>query len=80
MNRKYIKPIVKFESLNMSTDVASGCASGPTFEEFACPVMVPEWGMTMFTDNNSDCYLTTPDMYDTICYHVPNSDHNIFTS
>lgn len=78
MNKKYIKPMVKFESLNMSTDVASGCASGPTFEEFACPVMVPEWGETVFGELN--CDWSTPKMYDMLCYHVPTADHNVFSS
>lgn len=79
MSKKaYSAPAVRFESMNISSHIASGCASGPTFEEFACPVMVPEWGITFFGLSNCDYYPPNPD--DMICYHVPTADNNIFTS
>lgn len=76
--KQYIKPAIKYESFNMSSHIASGCALGPTSAEFACPVMVPEWGITFFGEKN--CDYSTPDVYDMVCYHVPTADGNVFTS
>lgn len=79
MGNKYIKPLIRLENLNMSSNVSSGCSQAPTAPEYSCPVMIPEWGETIFTQN-TDCFWDTPDMYDTVCYHVPFGDGNVFTS
>ena len=75
---QYIKPMAAFQSLNMSSNIASGCSIGQTFQEYACPVNVPEWGISFFGENN--CDYSTPDAYDMVCYHVPTADHNVFSS
>lgn len=81
MSKKvYMKPAVRFESMNMSSHIAPGCASAPNFEEFACEVAIPGWGLNIFGKDNEACDLTTPDAYDMVCYHVPTADNNVFTS
>lgn len=77
-NKQYKKPTVMFQSLSMSGHIASGCSQGQTFEEFACPVNVPEWGISFFGEDN--CDYSTPDAYDMVCYHVPTAGGNVFTS
>ena len=47
-----------------------------TFEEWLCPVVVPELGETIFQEHN--CDWSNDDLY--ICYHVPTASMNIFSS
>lgn len=76
MGKKYTKPSISFQSLAMSTDVHASCAMEITFAEFICPVMIPEWGETIFQEYNCDWSNETG----YVCYHVPTIDTNIFGS
>lgn len=75
MAKGYVKPSIQFHMLNMSADLSAGCALNATFAEMDCPVMIPEWGETVFNQNNCDIY---GDEY--ICYHVPAANSNVFGS
>ena len=76
MNRKkYNPPKIQFENLSLNTDLTT-CSIIVNFSEYICPVLIPEIGQTVFQDNN--CDWTNDDFY--VCYHVPNSAINIFSS
>lgn len=77
MAKKYTKPGIIFQQLNMSADISTGCAMQISFAEFFCPVLIPEWGETVYS-NNTGCDLTNDDYY--ICYHVPTTMSNVFSS
>ncbi len=76
MGKNYIKPVVTFQQLNMGTDVSAGCSMILSFAEFACPIEIPEWGETVFTESN--CDWSNDQFY--ICYHVPTLGSNVFAS
>lgn len=76
MKKTYQKPAISFQSLAVSTDLSAGCAYEVNFAEFVCPVLIPDWGMTVFTER--DCDMSNPD--DFICYHVPTASFNVFGS
>lgn len=77
--REYKKPDIEFQNFRLSTDLCSGCDIRSTFEPNACPVTVPEFeGITLITEMNCDAY--APEITDTLCYHVPIADQNVFGS
>ena len=77
MARRYVKPIISFEKLSLGTDLSAGCSLNSTFAEFVCPVLIPEWGETVFAPN-SECDWSNDEIY--VCYHVPTAASNIFGS
>ena len=77
MGKKYSKPGISFHPLALSADLSAGCTLLSNFAEFSCPVMIPEWGETVFT-YNSGCDWSNDDVY--VCYHVPTASSNIFSS
>jgi hypothetical protein len=76
MKKKYIKPMVSFEKLAMNSSFSGHCEFNITFAEWVCPVLIPEWGETVFQQDN--CDWSNDDYY--ICYHVPTISTNIFGS
>lgn len=78
--KKYIKPDIAFFELNLSTSISAGCAIYSNYEELKCPVQIPgQPGLTIFQEI-SGCVAYTPGMQDTVCYHVPTADINVFES
>ena len=76
MKKRYVKPLISFESLALSSDLSAGCSFNVTFPEFVCPVLIPEWGETVFTA--ATCDWSNDEYY--ICYHVPTMTTNVFGS
>ena len=76
MTKKYMKPSIAFQKLAMSSEASAGCTMELNFAEFYCPVLIPEWGETVFTEAN--CDWSNDDHY--ICYHVPSVGSNVFGS
>ena len=74
--RRYIKPTVTFETLALANDASGSCVFEITFQEFVCPVLIPEWGETVFQEYNCDWSNDSG----FICYHVPTISTNIFGS
>ena len=79
MRKAYVKPEIMFESFTLSTNIAAGCeykngqhARGYCGYETRNGVV--------FTDDVQGCVYTQPDTNDTLCYHVPNENNNIFNS
>ncbi|MBQ6021535.1 MAG: hypothetical protein IJR51_10820 [Clostridia bacterium] len=79
MANNYIKPFITFEKLSMSNPTSASCALNVSFAEFSCPILIEEWGETVFATTSSPrCDWTNDDFY--ICYHVPTAGSNVFGS
>ena len=80
MKKKYESPKIVFESFRLSTSIAASCDFLSTNQSpFVCPVIIPDNGITIFT-NSSACDYTAPGNNDQICYDVPLENHNVFSS
>lgn len=79
MKKTYTKPIIAFESLAITANVSSGCAYLSTNSaEYVCPIVDEESGWTIFSDL-SVCMMG-PEANDQICYDIPLSSSNVFSS
>ena len=77
--KKYVKPLISFFELNLSTSISTGCSIYANNAENVCPVDVPgQPGLTIFQKGTCTAY--SPSMQDTICYHVPFEDMAVFES
>ncbi len=79
--KKYIKPEISFQKLNLTTNISAGCEYTAQNAPNSCPVEIPgQPGLTIFQENSGVCMLYSPSIGDTICYHVPTADANVFES
>ena len=83
MKKPYSKPDILFESFALSTSIAAGCEEPPNTQNEGCGVRFGSY--TIFTSTMIDVCNRTPEdkigsPYDQYCYHVPQSDLNIFFS
>ena len=79
MKKSYEKPVITFECLAVSSNLATGCAFLSTNSaEYTCPVIDEESGWTIFS--NYELCMMTPGPGDTICYDVPLANSNVFES
>lgn len=77
MKKPYKKPMIIFESFELTANIAAGCAFIATNSaETMCAVLDPDWGMTIFSDL-SVCDMTTGD---NLCYDVPTADFSVYIS
>ena len=79
MKKNYEKPQIRFESFELSQNISANCDWISNQAEYVCPVVDPEWDdITIFMA--APCDTDTPLGDDGICYDVPTSDTNIFSS
>lgn len=78
LKKKYVKPTVIFESFELSKSIATGCEQISNSSQGVCPVLDPDIGKTYITDGA--CQMTPPGGYDSICYHAPTENSNVFSS
>lgn len=79
MKKAYEKPQILFCSFELSESISAGCDTIANMSrDTSCPVLMPEWGETYVSVNNCDNW--TPEFDDSICYHVPADDRNVFSS
>ncbi len=77
--KKYIKPDVSFFEMNLSTSISAGCEFTSNNAPLACPVEIPgQGGLTVFLEGACMAYF--PGAEDSLCYHVPTADSNVFES
>ncbi|MBQ6164215.1 MAG: hypothetical protein IJK23_07050 [Clostridia bacterium] len=76
MAKNYQKPNIAFQKLAMTADLSTSCSMDVNYAEFSCPVLIPEWGETVFTSDT--CDWSNDQFY--ICYHVPTAGSNVFGS
>lgn len=80
MKKFYSKPMIEFDSFELTDSIAAGCAYISSNQSpYACPVLDEEFGYTIFTDYGV-CDSTPPGGNDSICYHVPTADYSVYTS
>lgn len=79
MKKTYVKPMMGFESFELSTNIAQGCAYISEHELFACKIKIDEgvyiFGRACFSDGT---YATQDN--DTPCYDIPNYTNVVYTS
>lgn len=75
MSKIYSKPVISFQSLAISTGIASSCEMLAKSAENLCPVVVKEWGETTLLTDACDM-----EPAEQLCYHVPVEDNNVFSS
>lgn len=79
MKKAYEKPIIVFESFSLSTNIAAGCEfTNGLHDQGVCGYETRNG--VVFTTEVTGCKYTQPDDNDTLCYHVPTEDYNIFSS
>ncbi len=80
MKKQYIKPQIMFDSFELTDCIAAGCAFlNSNIQPYVCAVLDKELGFTLFTDIGI-CDSTPPGGNDSICYHIPVADYNVYTS
>ena len=83
MKKAYKKPEIFFESFNLSSSIAAGCAEKAGHGEYICPVET-DFGtgpIKIFADGEaSGCDTYFSGVEDSLCYHVPSESLNIFAS
>jgi hypothetical protein len=83
MKKTYEKPDIMYENFSMSTNIAAGCEAKANYLEYACGVKWGEGAFTLFTDLILACKTKVVDgsgEYDSLCYHNPSSENNVFIS
>lgn len=85
MKRNYAKPEIMFEDFSLNTHIAANCeflTSNPSVN--AC-AYITDRGLAIFVEGVTGC-VTKPangsytSGNNTICYHVPSEDFNVFNS
>lgn len=76
MKKTYTRPVVSFESFELSTSIAAGCATKSNHAE-ECLFEVPGVG-AVFLDKATGCEFTPEEGH--VCYHVPTDQTILFTS
>lgn len=74
MKKTYVKPMMGFESFELSTNIAQGCSKHSNATPLFCTIDIG--GVTIFTETN--CDYTNPDFK--VCYDIPTAGMNVFTS
>lgn len=80
MKKAYVTPDIVFESFEITENIAAGCTLiNSHFAPYDCPVFDEEIGLAYFSQLGT-CHLTPPGGNDSICYHVPVNDNNVYVS
>lgn len=84
MKKTYVKPEIMFEDFSLNNSITVGCEKISQQTENACAYVVEtEYGtFKVFTSALTgicDTFKADGD-YKGICYHVPSSANNVFTS
>ena len=78
VKKRYVKPQMLIDSFEMSESIAAGCELISNMAERICPVEIKEIGLIYISDLT--CDWTPPGGEDSICYHAPEDDNNVFGS
>lgn len=81
MKKTYVKPQIAYESFQLSTSIAAGCALLSTnMARYFCEVTDPDSGFTIFADANYACDTVPVGGNDSVCYDVPVENWNVLSS
>lgn len=78
MKRTYSKPIINFDSFDVQTSIAAGCAVDAEYQSGTCPLIIAGWAV--FVSEVDACKFKSQDGRDNICYYVPTAENMVFTS
>lgn len=80
MKKAYAKPEILFDCFELAEGLTANCIAIQTNNaRNVCPVTIPEWGMTVFTDA-SGCDIVGQGGNDKICYEIPAHSSTVFVS
>lgn len=80
MKKTYVKPELYFESFELSSNIASGCAKPTGHAEYVCPYTLAT-GKKIFASESEGCQILTQDGSGySLCYHNPTEGSNLFSS
>ena len=85
MKKVYRKPEVLFENFSLSIGIAVNCEEinkNPSVDQCSwTPDEQWDFGGIFGVDYQGACEVTPSNSgYDTLCYHVPSENYNLFTS
>lgn len=81
MKKEYSKPLISYESFELSQSIAEGCEVISNYGNGMCVLTISEEdGLVFFTDSISGCRITSTNLLDGICYDVPSDYSQVFTS
>lgn len=84
--KKYVKPMIVFESFTLSTNIAGDCGTTtgvvPLQDETGCGYKDPadRFGYVIFTTEMACNTKEDDGEYNGICYHVPIENDKLFNS
>lgn len=78
MKKKYVKPDIVFQNFRLSTELCEACYIKAVYADYDCPIVIEDFPYTLITEFNCEAY--APEITDTLCYHVPIEDYNVFSS
>ena len=79
MKKPYEKPRICYESFALSDRISAGCEGIANIGEYQCPIYIQDLGVSIFTIDLV-CDETPPGGDDTVCYHAPTPDNNVYSS
>lgn len=77
MKKTYVKPMMGFESFELSTNIAQGCTLISEHELFACKIKIGDDYIFMINCNAP--YAAYADNEEP-CYDIPNDTSAVYTS
>ncbi|MCQ2420187.1 MAG: hypothetical protein MJ118_03540 [Clostridia bacterium] len=80
MKKPYQKPVLMYESFELSTSIAAGCEIISNADWMSCPVTVPGLNIIVFGSKSAGCVYESPEPDSMVCYHVPKDECNVFSS
>lgn len=83
MKKAYVKPEIAFFDFTLSTSIAAGCEVKTDIQSLHICGFKPDprWDGVIFVDETTGCHQTPAGSgYDTLCYHIPTEDYNLFNS
>ncbi|MBR6534270.1 MAG: hypothetical protein IKT65_01720 [Clostridia bacterium] len=86
MKKTYTAPDVFYEDFSITTNIASACEEKTNAAKWECGYeYLP--GLNIFASNIPGCHITNgvleqdgDAIWDSLCYHVPIDDYNLFNS
>lgn len=80
MKKTYIKPQIAYESFQLSTSIATGCALlGSVSAQYVCPVTDPELELTYFAESTALCDVVPANGMNP-CYDTSAENWMVFSS
>ena len=81
VKKKYVKPLISFDSFEIAQSIASGCGVSATFAYMQCAIEPPDIDVSIFVEGVNACEYT-PDVDGALgyCYHVPQESIKLFAS